>query len=281
MKFVKYHGLGNDFIVINAQTESDLPKNQKALAQLAQGMCHRNFGVGADGLLILRPSQRADFAMQIINADGSEPEMCGNGIRCLARYAYETGVVSKKKIQVETLAGIMLPEILEAQEPYRVQVDMGEPRLERSQIPMIGPAGVVVGEPLTVGEQTFAVTAVSMGNPHCVVFVEELSQTPIPIWGPQLETHPAFPEKTNVEWVQVLDAQHLVMRVWERGVGQTMACGTGACAIAVAAHLNGFTQRQVEVQLLGGNLEIFWANNKHVYMTGPAERVFAGEYGLK
>jgi len=276
LRFTKVHGLGNDFILVDAAVEKELPEDP---AGLAVQVCDRHFGIGADGLVLIKPGDKADIAMRIINSDGSEAEMCGNAIRCVARYAYERGLVNKTVLQVETAAGIMVPElVMENGKVKAVRVDMGEPRLERGEIPMTGPAGRVVNEPLQAGEDSFHVTAVSMGNPHCVIFVPDASSVALNTLGPRLEMHPAFPRKTNVEFVQVLNDKELRMRVWERGAGPTMACGTGACASAVAAALNGHTGRKVRVHLRAGALDIEWAEDNHVYMTGPAEEVFTGEY---
>jgi diaminopimelate epimerase len=276
LRFTKVQGLGNDFVLVNGFKEK---VNLEEFPGLAVKICHRRFGIGADGLIPLLPSERADVNMRIFNSDGSEAEMCGNGIRCVAKYLYEHGVVKKEKIRVETLAGIMVPElILEDGRVKLVRVDMGEPRLERREIPMEGPPGRVVDEPLEVEGVTYGVTAVSMGNPHCVIFVPDIEQVPLQVAGPRIETHRAFPRKTNVEFVQVLNRDEVKMKVWERGAGETMACGTGACATAVACVLNGHTGRRVTVRLAGGDLLIEWAEDNHVYMTGPAEEVFTGEY---
>ena len=276
MNFTKMQGLGNDFIVVDGIKEK-LPEN---LTDLANKLCDRHFGIGADGLIVVLPSARADFRMRIINADGSEVEMCGNGIRCFAKYVYEAGLVEpgRDTFTVETLAGIMTPRLLvEGEKVVAVTVDMGEPVLERALIPMLGSGGQAVSEPLDLLDTTYHITAVSMGNPHCVIFVDNVDQIPLEKYGPALETHPVFPKKTNVHFVQVLNRQELKMRVWERGVGVTLACGTGACASLVAAVLNGKTQRRAKVYLPGGPLEIEWnEKNNHVYMTGPAETVFTG-----
>lgn len=266
-------GLGNDFIFIDCLEET--PEGN--LSEWARKMCNRHFGIGADGLVLILPSETTDIRMRIFNPDGSEPEMCGNAIRCFARYVYEHGVVKKKAIRVETLAGIIVPEVsAEEGRVISVRVDMGEPLLERSRIPMTGPPGQVVNESVSVGGQNFYVTCVSMGNPHCVTFISDLKAAPLTEIGPMLETHQVFPKKTNVEFVQVLSRQEVNMRVWERGAGETLACGTGACATGVACVLNGLTDRRLTVHLAGGDLEIEWAGNNHVYMTGPAEYVFNG-----
>jgi len=270
------HGLGNDFVLVNCFEEKlDL---EQAPA-LAARVCDRYLGVGADGLILLLPADNGDVNMRIINSDGSEAEMCGNGIRCAAKYLYERGLVKKDKIQVQTLAGMIIPELtIESGKVKLVRVDMGEPRLERPEIPMEGPPGKVINEPLLVDGKTYHVTAVSMGNPHCVIFVPDAEMVALREVGPCIEKHRAFPNKTNVEFIQVLSRQEVIMKVWERGAGETMACGTGACASAVASALNGHTGRRVTVHLKGGDLLIEWAENNHVYMTGPAEEVFTGEY---
>lgn len=276
MFFTKVHGLGNDFILVNAGTGQGFPDDYSTLAK---EMCDRKFGIGADGLVLLLDSEEADVRMRIINSDGSEAEMCGNAIRCVAKYLYEQGIARKDEIKVETLAGIIVPQIIQKHGAVEaVKVDMGAPRLERAAIPMTGPPGQVVNEPLEVAGQTLYITAVSMGNPHCVIFVEDVSAIPLADIGPVIETHLAFPRKTNVEFVQVLSPTEVRMVVWERGAGPTMACGTGACAVAVAGVLNGLTEKQVTVHLPGGPLTIEWADNGSVYMTGPAKQVFTGEY---
>jgi len=274
MNFSKMQGLGNDFIIVNSLKES-VPEDY---AFLTKKVCDRRFGIGGDGLMLVLPSDKADIKMRIFNSDGSEPEMCGNGIRCFAKFVYEEGIVNKTKMEVETLAGIIVPELILNNEGKvsAVKVDMGEPQLERSKIPMLGPEGHVVNENLSVDGQGFAVTAVSMGNPHCVIFVSDVEKINIEEWGPLLETHKSFPRKTNVEFVQKVNSQEVIMRVWERGVGITLACGTGACATLVAAVLNKQTDRKATVKLLGGDLFIEWAENNHVYMTGPAIEVFRG-----
>ncbi|BAF59981.1 MAG: diaminopimelate epimerase [Pelotomaculum sp.] len=276
MHFTKAHGLGNDFILVDCFKEKVNPED---FPGLAVKMCDRHFGVGADGLVLLLPSPSADVSMRIFNPDGSEAEMCGNAIRCVAKYLYERGMVKADRIRVETLAGVMIPELLVEEGRVRlVRVDMGEPRLERSEIPMEGPPGRVLGEPLETGGAVYRITAVSMGNPHCVIFVQDLDAVPFQTAGPLIETHPAFPRRTNVEFIQVLTPEEIKMRVWERGAGETMACGTGACAAVVAGVLNGYTGRRVTVHLKAGDLFIEWPEGKHVYMSGPAEEVFSGEY---
>jgi len=285
MDFLKVHGLGNDFVLVDAifrpppDLSGDGRKNVD-WAELAKKICHRQLGVGADGLVILLPAKDAGVKMRIFNADGSEAEMCGNAIRCVAKYLYERGLAPAEVIQVETRAGIVRPQVItgDGGRVAGVRVDMGEPRLERSQIPMAGPPGRVIGEPLLAGDYVFNVTAVSMGNPHCVIFVPDVEQVPLAEAGPLIERHPAFPERTNVEFVQVLNPEEVKMRVWERGAGPTLACGTGACAVAAAGSLNGLTERAVKVHLPLGVLLIEWAADNRLYMTGPAEEVFTGNY---
>lgn len=276
------HGLGNDFVIVDTFKQAGLPENPGELSRLAKKICHRHFGVGADGLVIIKPSDKADIFMQIINSDGSEAEMCGNVIRCVAKYVYERGMAPGKKVRVETLAGVMVPEIItENGKVAMVKVDMGEPRLERGEIPMAGPTGRVVDEPFSLEGRIFKVTAVSMGNPHCIIFTDDVEAVPLHELGPKIETHPVFPRKTNVEFIQVLNDGEVKMRVWERGAGPTMACGTGACAAGVAGFLNGLTGRKIQIHLAAGSLLIEWADNNHVYMTGPAEEVFTGDYPLR
>jgi diaminopimelate epimerase len=278
MKFTKMHGIGNDYIYVNGFEEQiDQP------AEVARAVSDRHFGIGSDGLILILPSTQADFRMRMFNADGSEAQMCGNGIRCLAKYVYDRGMTQKTTIQVETLAGVLALQLFSSHGVVeKVCVKMGEPRLERAQIPMQGPAGRVLREPLVVDGTTFEVTAVSMGNPHCIVFVDDPQTFDVTSWGPRFEHHPAFPEGVNTEFVQVLDAQTFSMRVWERGSGETLACGTGASAVAVACHLTGHTERRVTGHLRGGSLELEWneADNQ-IYMTGPAVEVFNGEWYRK
>ena len=272
--FSKWHGLGNDFVIINGLKESI-----DHYGQMAIQVCDRHFGVGADGLVVIFPSEIADFHMMIFNADGSEAEMCGNATRCVARYVYEYGLTDKKKITLETKAGIIKPELIFIDGILStIRVNMGEPHLKRSEIPMIGDGETIINELLTVENSDYYITCVSMGNPHCVLFVDELSDVDLSVIGPKIERNSAFPKKTNVEFVQVISKQKVRMRVWERGAGITMACGTGACATVVAAVLNGKTDRHATVELDGGELLIEWGLDNHVYMSGPAKEVFRGEY---
>lgn len=278
MHFIKMHGLGNDFVLVNTLESEDLGD----YPSLARRICHRRFSIGADGLILVLPSDRADLRMRIFNPDGSEPEMCGNGIRCFARYVYEAGLVPKPEFAVETLAGIIKPRlILNEDKVAGVRVDMGEPHLERSQIPMTGEGSPVLNEPITAAGTRWEGTCVSMGNPHCIFFVDDILQAPVTTVGPAVEQHPLFPRRTNVEFIEVLNPEELKMRVWERGAGETMACGTGACAAAVAGALTGRSKRKVTVHLAAGDLQIEWSEtDNHVYMTGPAEEVFRGNFPL-
>jgi len=234
-------------------------------------------------LVIVGKDRELDVFMRIFNPDGSEPEMCGNAIRCVSKFVWERGLVSTTRISVNTLAGPRYPEvILKNGEVEKVRVDMGEPILERSLIPMLGSPGKVVGEELDTTAGRFRITAVSMGNPHCVVFVDEFSSVPVSEWGPVLENHPVFPSRTNVEFAKIEDENTVSMRVWERGAGETLACGTGACATLVASYLNDLTGRRATVRLKGGELIIEWdPDNNHVYMTGEAKEVFTGEVDLR
>ncbi|MCX7780357.1 MAG: diaminopimelate epimerase [Negativicutes bacterium] len=275
MQFSKWHGIGNDFVIVNGMNER-IDDYSKA----AKEICHRRFGIGADGLVIVLPSDKADFTMRIFNSDGSEADMCGNATRCVARYVYESGLTAKTEITIETHAGIVKPALIfDKDEVIAVCVDMGEPRMKRGQIPMAGdPEEEAVNIPLEVAGKLFSVTGISVGNPHCVIFVDDVEEIDLAGLGPQVETHPLFPKKTNVEFVQVLSRDKLRMRVWERGAGITMACGTGASSTLVAAVLNGKTDRCATVVLDGGELIIEWREDNHVYMTGPATQVFCGEY---
>jgi len=274
MEFSKVQGLGNDFVIINNLAEKTID-----YSSLAQKVCNRYFGVGADGLMVVLPSDQADFHMRIINSDGSEPEMCGNGIRCFAKYVYDKGLTKKEDLTVETLAGIIKPKLIVKDGQVKlIRVDMGEPRLLREEIPVQGKVGTrVINEILTVGDKDFPITCVSMGNPHCIIFTDDADNL-VHQYGPLAETHSFFPRKTNVEFVEVLNDQEVKMRVWERGAGITLACGTGACATVVACVLNNKTGREVTVHLLGGDLKIEWSEeNNRIYMTGPAEIVFDGK----
>jgi len=276
MRFTKSQGLGNDYIIIEDLRQR---RSGPALRRLAREMSDRHFGIGADGLIVVLPSKSADFRMRIFNPDGSEAEMCGNGVRIFARYVYDHRLTRRKELAIETLAGIIRPKLsLRAGKVRAITVDMGAPRLERAEIPMQGPPGRVIRQPLEVDGETFEVTCVSMGNPHCVIFVDDVTSFAVERVGPAIENHPAFPRRTNVEFVQVVSATELRMRVWERGAGETLACGTGASASLVATHLNGLTGRKVVVHLRGGDLRVSWNADDHVFITGPAKEVFSGEW---
>lgn len=282
MNFAKMHGLGNDFIILNCLDETEYIPS-KLYHSLSAELCDRHFGIGADGVLLVLPSAQADIRMRIINSDGSEAEMCGNGIRCFARFVYEKGIVPKEVMTIETLAGIMVPRILLDQDGQvsQVEVDMGQPILEKADIPMVG-EGQAISEAIQIEEQTFQITAVSMGNPHCVIFVDDVENFPIEYWGPRIEKSVYFPRKTNVEFVQILNEREVIMRVWERGAAVTLACGTGACATTVACVLNGKTNRNVTLHLDGGDLQVRWdETDGHLYMTGPAVEVFQGQYPME
>ena len=275
MQFTKYNGLGNDFIFLDGSTALSV----KEPAALAIKMCNRRTGIGADGLILLLPTHKGDVRMRIINSDGSEAEMCGNASRCVALHMRALGH-TKNTFTLDTLAGPIVTEIID-EKAGLVRVDMGVPRLMRGQIPMTGnPNEKAISVPVAAGGKTFTGTAVSMGNPHFVIWVDDISKTPVETWGPALETCADFPQKTNVEFVQILDKNTVRMRVWERGAGITQACGTGACATAVACVLNGKTNPCVTVKLDGGELKIEWPEQKHIFMTGPAKKVFTGDYIL-
>ena len=272
MKFWKMHGLGNDFIVIDNRDEKIGDSEATALALR---LCERRFSVGADGLLLVSNSAVADVKMRIFNADGSEAEMCGNGIRCFAEYCYENNVTQKNELTVETLAGIKRTRLtVENQVVKSVMVDMGTPELDRSKIPMLG-NGTCINENLQIDKEQYKITCLSVGNPHCVIFVEKVDDFPVQLVGPKIENHNLFPKKTNVEFVQVLNRNELKVRVWERGCGETLACGTGACAAVAAGNLLQKVSGKVTVHLLGGDLEVEYADR--LFLSGPAEKVFEGK----
>ena len=276
LAFTKWQGCGNDFVLVDARV-SGLPKDVDALSRR---ICDRHYGVGADGLIFVLPSGKADFCMRIFNADGSEAEMCGNGIRCFARLVYEEKMTDREVFTVETGAGVLTPRIVkDGDEVAGVEVDMGEPVLEAGNIPVQGFGKErVIAEEIEVLGKRYQATCVSMGNPHCVVFVGDVGDVSMERVGPAFERHAWFPKRTNTEFVVVRDREHLRMRVWERGAAVTLACGTGACASLAAAVLNGLSERRAEVELDGGRLNIEWAEDNHIYMTGPAEKVFSGVY---
>lgn len=278
MRFSKMHGAGNDYIYVDASKET-LPDD---LAELAKRISHRRFGVGSDGLIVIHPSSVADARMQMFNADGSEAEMCGNGIRCVAKFVYERGIANSKSLTIETGAGLLSVELeFDGSLVRSVTVDMGPPFLNAEQIPtlMAAPNEKVIHRPLEIAGQSFDVTCVSMGNPHCIIFVKELSDQLVHTIGPLIEMHDVFPKRTNVEFVQVLSKSEVRQRTWERGSGETWACGTGASAVCVAGHLTGNTDRRITNHLLGGDLVLNWQeDSNHVLMTGPATQVFDGEW---
>jgi diaminopimelate epimerase len=275
IEFSKYHGLGNDFILIDNRHNIE----PIATPEQAIQMCDRHFGIGGDGVIFALPGQEGtDYTMRIYNSDGSEPEMCGNGIRCLAKFIADREGINEvnKTYRIQTLAGVISPQI---QAQGLVKVDMGEPLLAAAEIPTnLGkPEDKAIDLPLEVAGQTWSVTCVSMGNPHCITFVDDSDTIPVAEIGPQFEHHPVFPQRTNTEFIQVVRSDYLKMRVWERGAGITLACGTGACASVVAGVLNGKCDRTCTVELPGGCLSIEWsATNNRVYMTGPAKQVFTG-----
>jgi len=279
MKFTKMHGLGNDYVYVNCFEEN---LEGVDLSELSRRVSDRHFGIGGDGLILIMPSEAADFRMRVFNNDGSEAKNCGNGLRCVSKYVYDHGLTDKTTFTVETLGGIVTPVVQTGEDGKvsQITIDMGEPRFDRASIPMTGtPDEHVVEQSLTVDGRTFRLTAVSMGNPHAVLFEEEVRDEVVATYGPLIESHEWFPERTNVEFIQVLNRRELKFRVWERGSGVTLACGTGACAAAVAAHVTGRTDREVTVHLLGGDLFIEWReSDNRVYMTGPATEVFSGVY---
>lgn len=280
IKFTKMHGLGNDYIYVDCL--KNCPDDP---SELSKWLSDRHFGIGSDGLVLIMHSDIADFRMRMFNSDGSEAEMCGNASRCIGKYVYDSGLTAKTKITLETLAGIKtLVLTVKDGRVVLVTVDMGEPVLKPDEIPAICPKEVenlFLSQPVTVRDRIFNVTCVSMGNPHAVSFVENVDDFQLEVYGPLMEAHELFPNKINSEFVQVLDRKTLKMRVWERGAGETLACGTGACAVAVASVLNGLSERKVTVKLLGGNLVVEWdEKDNHVYMTGPAVKVFDGEIEL-
>ncbi len=274
LAFTKYQGLGNDFILVdNRQQETPLISAEQAIQ-----LCDRHFGIGADGVIFVLPATEiADYTMRIYNSDGSEPEMCGNGIRCLARFVADLEGKAEigKSYRIQTLAGIMMPKL---EENGQVTVDMGTPCLQAAEIPTTlgNPDDKIINYPLSVAGQNWQVTCVSMGNPHCITFVNEVEHLDLATLGPQFEHHPHFPQRTNTEFIEVVHPNYLKMRVWERGAGATLACGTGACAAVVAGVLTQKSDRHCTVELPGGCLNIEWSEKGHLYMTGPAKAVFEG-----
>ena len=273
MKFTKMHGLGNDYVYVNCFEEKI--DNPPAVARFVSD---RHFGIGSDGLIMINPSKTADFEMEMYNADGSRGEMCGNGIRCVAKYVYDYGLTDKTQISVETLGGIKYLDLtVEDGKVSLVKVDMGKPELEADLIPIISEREQVIDEPIEVDGKEYHMTGVSMGNPHAVIYVDDVKGLDLEKIGPKFENHERFPKRINTEFVHCIDRQTVGMRVWERGSGETLACGTGACAVAVSSILNNLTDTQVTVKLLGGDLQIEWDREKdRVFMTGPATVVFDG-----
>ena len=275
MRFTKMEGCGNDYIYING-----LKEQVEHPEKLAIAMSERHFGVGADGLVLILPSEKADFCMRMFNLDGSEGEMCGNAVRCIGKYVYERGMTEKNTVTLETLGGIKVLQLhIQDGIVESVTVDMGEPILEAAKIPAVSEKYPVIGEKLQILDKVFDFTCVSMGNPHGVTFVEDAFAFPVEKYGKMAEAAPLFPQKANIEFVQVVDRSHLKMRVWERGSGETLACGTGSCASLAAGVLNDLCDRKVKIELLGGTLEIEWNEaDNHIYMTGPAAFSFDGEW---
>jgi diaminopimelate epimerase len=277
VKFTKMQGCGNDYVYVDCT--KDVIDN---IPETARRVSDRHFGIGSDGLILIRTSKKADFMMDMYNYDGSRAQMCGNGIRCVAKYVYDNKLTNKKHLQIETLSGIRDLDLTVADGKVTlVTVDMGKPVLKPSLIPVISDKEIVIREPITVGNKIYEVTCVSMGNPHAVVFVDDTKNLPMETIGPLFEHHEMFPDRVNTEFVHVADRSHIHMRVWERGAGETLACGTGACASVIACILNGFTDHEVMVSLLGGDLTIRYDEKlDRVFMTGPAVKVFDGEINL-
>ena len=275
MRFTKMHGIGNDYVYVNCFEET-----VENPAEMAVKMSRQHYGVGSDGLILICPSDVADFTMRMYNSDGSESEMCGNGIRCVGKYVYDRGLTDKTSVSVMTGGGLKQLQLnVRDGKVQSVRVDMGAPELRPELIPVNLTGEAVMGHRLHVGAAVYEIHCVSMGNPHCIVFVKDPDLVDVEQVGTMLENHPIFPQRANIEFVQVVDRQHLRMRVWERGSGETLACGTGACASLVAAVLTGQADRRVSMELLGGTLELEWAfSDGHVYQEGPAKIVFDGEW---
>lgn len=277
MKFTKMQGCGNDYVYVNCLEETVVQA-----PEMARKVSDRNFGIGSDGLILIKPSEKADFMMDMYNSDGSSSAMCGNGIRCVAKYVYDKGLTNKQQISIETGAGIKYLDLkVEENKAVQVTVNMGSPVTEAKLVPVISDRSEVVAMPITVANTAYEMTCVSMGNPHAIVFVEDTKAIDIKEIGPLFEHHIMFPEKTNTEFIHVVDRNTIDMRVWERGTGETLACGTGASASAYACMINGFTEDTVTVRLLGGELKIQYDRDKNtIFMTGPAVTVFEGEIDL-
>lgn len=278
MKFTKMHGIGNDYVYVDC-TKQELA-NAGAIARFVSD---RHYGIGSDGLILIKKSEKADFFMEMYNADGSQGEMCGNGIRCVAKYVYDYGLTDKEEISIDTLAGVKYVTLtIENNKAVKIRVNMGEPILEAEKIPVVAEKSPVIKEPIEACGRKWEMTCVSMGNPHAVLFIDEpVKEFPLEEAGPHFESHVRFPRRANIEFVRVLDKNTLEMRVWERGAAETLACGTGACATVVSAVLNGYCERNTLVHLMGGDLEIEWSKEDNcVYMTGTATTVFDGEITL-
>ena len=277
MKFTKMHGIGNDYVYVNCFKETVENPSEVAIK-----VSNRHFGIGSDGLILIKPSEVADGKMEMYNADGSQGAMCGNGIRCVAKYMYDYGITDKTSISVETKSGIKYLDLtLKNGKVDTVKVNMGAPILKASEIPVVSKKEQVINEPVTVDGKEWKITCVSMGNPHAITYVDDVKHLEIEKIGPKFENHAIFPDRVNTEFVHVIDRNTVEMRVWERGSGETYACGTGACAVAVSSILNGLTEEEVTVKLLGGDLKIFWDRKENrVYMTGSATTVFDGEIDL-
>ncbi len=273
MKFTKMQGAGNDYVYVNCFEET----LSQDIATLAREVSDRHKGIGSDGLILICPSEKADAQMRMFNADGSESEMCGNGVRCVAKYVYDHGIAQTETLKIETGAGILSLDLeVTGHKVSQVRVNMGKPILSSSDIPTLLPGDPPVNADLDVGGQTIQVTCVSMGNPHCVTFVEEITNQWVHVIGPQVEVHPMFPKRINAEFIEIISPEEMKMRVWERGSGETQACGTGACASAVAGVLTGRTGRNVLIHLPGGDLRLEWSDSDEVFMTGPAVEVYQG-----
>ena len=277
MKFTKMHGIGNDYVYVNCFKETVENPSEVAIK-----VSDRHFGIGSDGLILIKPSEVADGKMEMYNADGSQGAMCGNGIRCVAKYMYDYGITDKTSISVETKSGIKYLDLtLKNGKVDTVKVNMGAPILKASEIPVISEKEQVISEPVTIDGKEWEITCVSMGNPHAITYIDDVKHLEIEKIGPKFENHAIFPDRVNTEFVHVIDRNTVEMRVWERGSGETYACGTGACAVAVSSILNGLTEEEVTVKLLGGDLKIFWNREENrVYMTGSATKVFDGEIDL-
>jgi diaminopimelate epimerase len=277
MRFHKVHGVGNDFIVVDTFAE---PVDEDRLPDLARTLCDRRLGIGGDGLILVLPSELVDFRMRVFNPDGGEAEMCGNGIRCFARFVHDHRLTTKHDLAIETLAGVKHTELLHLRgKVVGVRVGMGSPEFKRAQIPMVG-EGEAIGIEIRAGDRTFSSSCLSVGNPHCVSLVDGVDGFPVERYGPLVERHELFPRRINAEFVQPLDPHTLRMRVWERGVGETMACGTGASAASVAAIRLGLVESPVTVKLNGGDLDIDWTPGEEIFMTGPAVEVFEGDINV-